>query len=100
MDQVRSAHVAGDVDALAGLGGVQPHHLVGPHAPLVVPVRLGFNALELLGAVGEVEHAALVETRVDAFGGGDAADLVDRIEHRALHVDGALAAVGLGDGLE
>ena len=98
--EIRSAPVAGDVDALARLGGVQPHHLVGTHAPLVVPDRLGFNALDLLGAVGEGEHAALVETRIDAFGARDAADLVDRLEHRALHVDGALAAVCPGDGLE
>ena len=67
----------------------------GPDAPLVVPDGLGSDALDLLGAVGEVEHAALVEARFDAFGARDAADLVDRLEHRALHVDGALAAVFL-----
>ena len=55
---------------------------------------------KLLGAVGEVEHAALVEARRDTLGSGDAADLVDGIEHRALHVDGALAPALLGDRLE
>ena len=73
--------------------GAEQHVVVLAEAPRAVVLDLLAGPLELDRARGEIEHAAVVEARVDLLLGDDAGDLVDGVEHRPLLVDDRRAPV-------
>ena len=72
--------------------GVQDRRSVLAEAELARLVDLGLRPLELRRRTGQHHRAALRPVAVDALRGGDAADLVDRLVHRALHRHGRVVA--------
>ena len=87
-------HVAG-VQPSRSLCGRHPAVILLAEAPRAVVLQQFVDPPDLRFVAGQIEISALGEVAVDAFAGGDAGHLVDRVVHRALQGDGTVAAVPL-----